>query len=201
MSIFVCAPCECVYSVCTLCVCVWRVYPVSECVCEAHLWWLLACVKGLKLKPPLLMIPEPCRDTTHLLVLRVLIWAQSGPGCSWTCSGPSVAVGAGLTYSDLVVDELAGHVHLLGGASDGEDPGVGVGGGRRVPLQLHVSSRLLVDALDGFSTCTDGHVHNPDDSQPAGTGPSQLIRPQEVPVSALLLPLPITRPHLSAGMV
>lgn len=44
------------------------------------------------------------------------------------------------TYPDLVVDELAGQVHLLGGASDGEDPGVGVSGGRWVPLQLHVGS-------------------------------------------------------------
>lgn len=55
-------------------------------------------------------------------------------------------------YPDLVVYELAGQVHLLGGASDGEDPGVGVGGGRRVPLQLHVSSRLLVNTLDGLSS-------------------------------------------------
>lgn len=55
-------------------------------------------------------------------------------------------------YPDLIVYELAGQVHLLGGASDGEDPGVGVGGGRRVPLQLHMSSRLLVNTLNGFST-------------------------------------------------
>lgn len=54
-------------------------------------------------------------------------------------------------YPDLVVYELAGQVHLLGGASDGEDPGVGVGGGGRVPLQLHVSSRLLVNTLNGLS--------------------------------------------------
>lgn len=54
---------------------------------------------------------------------------------------------------DLVVDELAGQVHLLAGASDGEDPGVGVSGRRRVPLQLHVSSRLLVDALNSLPTC------------------------------------------------
>lgn len=97
----------------------------------------------------------------------------------------------GCTYSDLVVNELAGHVHLLGGTSNGEDPGVGVGGGRRVPLQLHVSSRLLVDALDGFPTCTGGHAHNPEAGQSAAArsaGPD-------------LLPLPITRPHLSAGMV
>lgn len=58
------------------------------------------------------------------------------------------------TYSDLVVDKLARHVHLLGWPSDGEDPGVVVSGGRGVPLQLHVSARLLVDAFDGFSTCT-----------------------------------------------
>lgn len=57
------------------------------------------------------------------------------------------------TYSDLVVDKLARHVHLLSWPSDGEDPGVVVGRGRWVPLQLHVSSRLLVDAFDGFSTC------------------------------------------------
>lgn len=56
-------------------------------------------------------------------------------------------------YPYLVVYELAGQVHLLGRASDGENPGVGVGGGRRVPLQLHVSARLLVNTLDGFSTC------------------------------------------------
>lgn len=60
-----------------------------------------------------------------------------------------------VVYPDLVVYELPSHVHLLGGASDGEDPGVGVGGRRRVPLELHVGSRLLVDALDGFSTCRD----------------------------------------------
>lgn len=58
------------------------------------------------------------------------------------------------SYPDLVVYELAGQVHLLGGASDGKDPGVGVSGGGRVPLQLHVSSRLLVNTLDGFPTCT-----------------------------------------------
>ena len=61
------------------------------------------------------------------------------------------------SYPDLVVYELAGQVHLLGGASDGEDPGVGVGGGRGVPLQLHVSSRLLVNTLNGFTTCAHTH--------------------------------------------
>ena len=62
-------------------------------------------------------------------------------------------------YPDLVVYELAGQVHLLGGASDGEDPGVGVGGGWRVPLQLHVSSRLLVNTLDGLSSYKHtGHI-------------------------------------------
>lgn len=55
-------------------------------------------------------------------------------------------------YPDLVVDELAGQVHLLGGAPDGEDPGVGVCGGRGVPLELHVGPGLLVDALDGLSS-------------------------------------------------
>lgn len=58
------------------------------------------------------------------------------------------------SYPDLVVYQLASQVHLLDGASDGEDPGVGVGGGRRVPLQLHVSSRLLVNTLNGFPTYT-----------------------------------------------
>lgn len=62
-------------------------------------------------------------------------------------------IGLFYAYPYLVVYELAGQVHLLGRASDGENPGVGVGGGWRVPLQLHVSTRLLVNTLDGFSTC------------------------------------------------
>lgn len=73
-------------------------------------------------------------------------------------------------YPDLVVYELASHVHLLGGASDGEDPGVGVGRRRRVPLELHVGSRLLVDALDGFSACRDKTAHSgeaPSDTEAA----------------------------------
>ena len=60
---------------------------------------------------------------------------------------------ARFAYPDLVVYELAGQVHLLGGASNGENSGVGVCGGGRVPLQLHVSPRLLVNTLNGFSTC------------------------------------------------
>lgn len=56
------------------------------------------------------------------------------------------------TYPNPLIDQLAGLLQLLRGASDGEDAHVGVGVGRRVPLQLHVGARLLFDVLDGFAT-------------------------------------------------
>lgn len=56
------------------------------------------------------------------------------------------------TYPNFLIDQLAGHLHLLRGASDGEDAHVGVGVGWGVSLQLHVGTRLLVDVLDGLST-------------------------------------------------
>lgn len=56
------------------------------------------------------------------------------------------------TYPNPLIDQLAGLLQLLRGASDGEDAHVGVGVGRRVPLQLHVGARLLFDVLDGFPT-------------------------------------------------
>lgn len=56
------------------------------------------------------------------------------------------------TYPNFLVNQLPGHLHLLRGASDGEDAHIGVGVKRRVPLQLHVSSRLLVDVLNGLAT-------------------------------------------------
>lgn len=59
-----------------------------------------------------------------------------------------------LSYPDLVVYELTGQFHLLSGASDGEDPSAGVSGGGWVPLQLHMSSRLLVNTLNGFPSYT-----------------------------------------------
>lgn len=106
-------------------------------------------MKGPKPNPPLLMIPDPCRETRRK--------SERGPGRTRTRAGPSA--GRVLTaHPDLVVDELAGDLHLLGGAADGEDPGVWVGGGRRVPLQLHMGTRLLVDALDGFTTCRDASL-------------------------------------------
>lgn len=118
-------------------------------------------MKGLKPKPPLLIIPEPCgrrpsrRSSdfqTICLILDLFLLTQTFPFTVYLqrclC----------LVYPDLVVYELASQVHLLGGASDGEDPGVRVGGGGRVPLQLHVSSRLLVNTLNGFSTCTHTHT-------------------------------------------
>lgn len=55
-------------------------------------------------------------------------------------------------YPDLLVDELSGDLHLLRGASDGEDAHVGIGVGRRVSLELHVGTGLLVDVLDGLAT-------------------------------------------------
>lgn len=56
------------------------------------------------------------------------------------------------TYPNSLIDQLAGLLQLLRGASDGEDAHVGVGVGWRVPLQLHVGARLLFDVLDGFPT-------------------------------------------------
>lgn len=69
------------------------------------------------------------------------------------------------TYPNLLIDQLAGHFHLLGGAADGENAHVGVGVGRRVSLQLHVRSRLLVDVLDGFATFRKGEIQNMSQSQ------------------------------------
>lgn len=134
-----------------------------------NLWWNLCAtyfwcvagpwVKGLKPKLPLLIIPEPCRrrdsrndsDVKH--IHHKASWSQRP--LTEALSEDSRSGGAFVSsYPDLVVYELAGQVHLLGGASDGEDPGVGVSGGGRVSLQLHVSSRLLVNTLDGFPTCT-----------------------------------------------
>jgi len=56
------------------------------------------------------------------------------------------------TYPNSLIDQLPGLFQLLRGASDGEDAHVGVGVGRRVSLQLHVGTRLLLDVLDGFPT-------------------------------------------------
>lgn len=56
------------------------------------------------------------------------------------------------TYPNSLIDQLAGLLQLLRGASDGEDAHVGVGVGWWVSLELHVGTGLLFDVLDGFST-------------------------------------------------
>ena len=61
--------------------------------------------------------------------------------------------GSRTTYPNSLIDQLAGLLQLLRGASDGEDAHVGVGVGRWVSLELHVGTWLLFDVLDGFSTC------------------------------------------------
>lgn len=98
------------------------------------------------------MIPDPCREMRRK--------RERGPGRTRTRAGPP-AWHVPAAHPDLVVDELAGDLHLLGGATDGEDPGVGVGGGRRVPLQLHMGPGLLVDALDGFTAWREEHASLP----------------------------------------
>lgn len=60
--------------------------------------------------------------------------------------------GSRTTYPNSLIDQLAGLLQLLRGASDGEDAHVGVGVGRRVSLQLNVGAGLLFDVLDSFST-------------------------------------------------
>ncbi len=57
-----------------------------------------------------------------------------------------------ITHPDLLVYQLSGHLHLLRRSPDGEDPHVWVGVRRRISLQLHMGSGLLVDALYGLST-------------------------------------------------
>lgn len=77
---------------------------------------------------------------------------------SWI-SGQTITFGAEeqegsrTTYPNSLIDQLAGLLQLLRGASNGEDAHVGVGVGRRVSLELHVGTWLLFDVLDGFSTC------------------------------------------------
>lgn len=61
--------------------------------------------------------------------------------------------GSRTTYPNSLIDQLTGLLQLLRGAPDGEDAYVGVSVGRRVPLELHMGTRLLFDVLDGFSTC------------------------------------------------
>lgn len=57
------------------------------------------------------------------------------------------------TYANFLIYEMSGHLDLLRDAPDGEYAKVGVGVGRRVPLKLHVGSRLLVDAFDVLAPC------------------------------------------------
>ncbi len=63
-----------------------------------------------------------------------------------------------ITHPDLLVYQLSGHLHLLRRSPDGEDPHVWVGVRRRISLQLHMGSGLLVDALYGLSTWAE-HKH------------------------------------------
>lgn len=63
---------------------------------------------------------------------------------------PEAAVASHSWAPNSLIDQLPGLFQLLRGASDGEDAHVGVGVGRRVSLQLHVGTRLLLDVLDGF---------------------------------------------------
>lgn len=70
------------------------------------------------------------------------------------------------TYPNFFINQLPGHLHLLRGASDGEDAHVGVGVKGWVPLKLHVSSRLLVDVLNGLSTWGDKGISCDDHAKP-----------------------------------
>lgn len=65
---------------------------------------------------------------------------------------PEAAVAPHSWAPNSLIDQLAGLLQLLRGASDGEDAHVGVGVGWRVSLQLYVSAGLLLDVLDGLST-------------------------------------------------
>lgn len=48
----------------------------------------------------------------------------------------------------FLIDEVSGQLDLLRKPPDGEHPQAGVRAGRRVPLKLHVRSRMLVYAFD-----------------------------------------------------
>lgn len=67
---------------------------------------------------------------------------------------PITQVGKGpRTYAHFLVDEVSGQLDLLRKAPDGEHPQAGVRAGRRVPLKLHVRSRMLVYAFDVLAPC------------------------------------------------